>query len=293
MKEEFAPLVISPIPVYPFLSVRNFYTVIYMTYSDGFIFSGERHAFRELTYVDEGSCVVTSDDVTYACGKGDLVLHAPGAFHSMRVEKNESSRLLTLSFDLNGPASGLFPGKYTLKDGERDIICRMIGQLRTLFGDGAYGDIKLTQAFSSVPADDVHIQMIRVLLELLCLSLTERGGSSREKPSTDPRALCYGRIMTFLNDNVNKNLTLGDVCRGVYESPGKVKDVFHRFAGGGIMKYFHTLRIGRIMELLGDGHSVKDTASLMDFSSPYYLSYYFKRETGMTVREYLQNRDAK
>ena len=43
-----------------------------------------------------------------------------------------------------------------------------------------------------------------------------------------------------------------------------------------------------VMRLLSEGHSIKEIASIMDFSSPYYLSYFFKRETGMTAREYLK-----
>ena len=249
MKEENKRLSISPIPVYPLLGVKNFYTVIYTTYSDGFVFPGERHHFREISYVDDGVCTVTTNDDTYICRKGDMILHSPDSFHSMWVERGESCRLLTLTFDLYGSASDLFPGKYTSSSSENSVFDGIIGHLVKLFGDDAHGDLALTRAFSSVSADDVHVQSIRTLLELLCLSLIERGKSARDMPSSDASALCYA-----------------------------------------IMKYFHSLRISRVMELLSAGHSVKDIASVMDFSSPYYLSYYFKRETGMTVRAYLENK---
>ena len=290
MKEENERLSISPIPVYPLLGVKNFYTVIYTTYSDGFVFPGERHHFREISYVDDGVCTVTTNDDTYICRKGDMILHSPDSFHSMWVERGESCRLLTLTFDLYGSASDLFPGKYTSSSSENAVFDGIIGHLVKLFGDDAHGDLALTRAFSSVSADDVHVQSIRTLLELLCLSLIERGKSARDMPSSDASALCYAKIMAYLRDNADKNLTVDDVSRGVYESPGKVKEVFRRFTGCGVMKYFHSLRISRVMELLSAGHSVKDIASVMDFSSPYYLSYYFKRETGMTVRAYLENK---
>lgn len=45
------------------------------------------------------------------------------------------------------------------------------------------------------------------------------------------------------------------------------------------------------MEMLKEGLSVKDIAACMNFSSPYYLSYFFKRETGMTARDYLKSID--
>lgn len=58
------------------------------------------------------------------------------------------------------------------------------------------------------------------------------------------------------------------------------------------MKYFNHLRCEHIMRLLSEGRSVKDIVADMNFSSPYHLSYFFKRETGMATREYSKSLDA-
>ena len=59
------------------------------------------------------------------------------------------------------------------------------------------------------------------------------------------------------------------------------------------MKYFTHLRCEHIIYLLSEGNSVKTVAEIMDFSAPYYLSFFFKRETGMTIREYMKSHKQK
>ena len=103
---------------------------------------------------------------------------------------------------------------------------------------------------------------------------------------SDADSLCYAKITAYLRDNIERKLTLEDICRGVYESPAKIKEVFRRFTNGGVIHFFNQMRCEHIMRLLEEGYSVKHIANTMQYSSPYYLSYFFKRETGLTPYEY-------
>ena len=277
-----------PVQVYSLLSIRSLYTIYLMTYEAGYVFPGESHDFWEFGLVLSGGTTITSDDNVYHCSEGDALLHAPNCFHSMRVDESAPCRLFTISFGGTGLSSRLHSGQYKLTPGEQRCVYRIMEELALLFGE--QDQTEFTRFFSSASPDDVGFQIIKSHLELLCLSLVRRGDAARGLPSKDARSRTYARIVAVLRDHVEENLTLQNISRGVYESPAKIKDIFRTFTGGGIMQYFNHLRCEHIMYLLSEGHSVKDIAETMGFSSPYYLSYFFKRETGMTAREYLKSR---
>lgn len=278
-----------PVQVYSLLSIRSLFSIYYMTYDPGFVFAGESHDFWEFAMVISGEAVVTSEDSVYLCRQGEGILHEPNRFHSLRIEGDSPCKLFTISFDGTGLSSSLRSGQYNLTAGEQRCVHRILEELTLLFGE--QDETEFTRFFSSASPDDVGFQIIKSHLELLCLSLVRRGDAARGLPSKDARSRTYARIVAFLRDHVEENLTLQDISRGIYESPAKIKELFRSFTGGGIIQYFNHLRCEHIMHLLSEGHSVKDIAETMGFSSPYYLSYFFKRETGMTARDYLKSRE--
>lgn len=270
----------KPIKVYSLLSIRNLYTVFLDRYEKGFVFLGEAHGFWELTVVLEGNAVLVSENNVYHCAAGDVLIHAPNTFHSMRVDDGNYCKAFTISFDGSGLSSRLVAGQYRLKKNERLCVDGILNEFKKLFGDKT----DFTHLICDLPPDNIGVQILKNQLELLLLSLISRG--ERGLPSADARSRTYTKIVEYLRDNVQKNLSVDDISRAVFESPTKIKDIFRLYTGGGVMKYFNHLRCEHIIEQLGEGKSVKDIAQIMEFSSPYYLSYFFKRETGKTIREY-------
>lgn len=276
----------APLRVYSLLSVRNLYSLLVQSFRRGFVFPGERHDFWELSLLLSGEAVITAEDKVYFAREGDLVLHRPNSFHSFRAEGETGCKLFTVSFDGSGLEKNLSPGQYRATEAEQANIQSVLAESAVLWD--RTGEQNFTAFSSAGAAEGALLQMIKSHLELLCLSLMRRGAGERHLPAGDDQARTYMRIVAYLKENVNRNLTLQEIAQGVYESPGKIKTLFRSFTGGGVMQYFNHLRREQIMSLLSQGFSVKDIADRMNFSSPYYLSYFFKRETGITPREYVK-----
>ncbi len=272
------------VPVYSLFSVRRFYSIYHLTFGSDYRFEGERHNFWEFNYVLRGKAGCTSGENIYRIEEGDAMLQTPNTFHNMWTDDNEQCEMFIASFDGSGFDNGLKGGKYKLNDEEQHSIQAILRELPPLFR--GYNCTEFTPLESVSSPGDVGYQIIKSHLELLCLSLSRRGKAARGTPSSDELALCYARISMFLREHVESALTLDDICHGVYESAGKIKSIFRQFTGGGVMKYYNLLRCEHIMELLSEGMTVQSVATRMNFSSPYYLSYFFKRETGMTPRDY-------
>ncbi len=273
----------KPLQVYSMLSVHHLYSVHRNTFADGFTFSGERHNFWEFSYILKGSAGSTSDETLYLCHEGDAILHAPNQYHTFWVNEDDACDIFIITFDGSGFEHRLSPGQYRLTEEEKQSVFAMLTELTRQFGEGT---IDLEQQIHLLEPNPVGYQIIKSHLELICLSLVRRGNDRHGKPLTDADSLCYAKITAYLREHVEEKLTLSDICRGVYESPAKVKEIFRRFTNGGVMHFYNQLRCEHIMRLLSEGHSVKLVADQMHFSSPYYLSHFFKRETGSTPKEY-------
>lgn len=274
----------KPLPVYSLLSVRNLYTVHHKNFASGFSFSGERHNFWEFNYIIDGSAGATSEDNIYICQAGDAFLHAPNQYHTMWVNENDACEIFTITFDGTGMEHKLNPGQYRLSEEEKYSARCILAELERLLNAHRAADFEALAGTAST--DPVEYQIIKSHLELICLSLVRRGHHLHGKPLSDADSLCYAKITAYLRDNIERKLTLEDICRGVYESPAKIKEVFRRFTNGGVIHFFNQMRCEHIMHLLEEGYSVKHIANTMQYSSPYYLSYFFKRETGLTPYEY-------
>ena len=272
----------KPIKIYSLVSIRNLYTVFLDCYKKGFVFTGESHDFWELTFVLDGCAVIVSDNNVYRCKTGDLFVHEPNTFHSMRVDEGSFCKAFTISFDGFGLSKRLAGGQYTLQQNEWNCTRGILDEFKNLFGDKT----DFTHLLLQLAPDNIGVQIIKNQLELLCLSIISRGKRARGLPSDDAHSRTYAKIVAYLRDNVQKNLSVDDISRAVFESPTKIKDIFRSYTGGGVMQFFNRLRCEYVIEQIHDGKSVKDIAAAMEFSSPCYLSYFFKRETGKTIREY-------
>lgn len=270
----------TPVKVYSLLSVRNLYTIYHLTFINGYIFPGESHNFWELDYFIDGEAGITSGDKIYECRKGDMVVHRPNVFHTAWSYNSNPFEVFTISFDGSGFENILPGGKFRLNTHEINNIECIIEEIPTMFE--GYNVDEYARLNSTSAPDDIGYQIIKSHLELLCLSIGRRGAGAVGEPSLTGKSVRYSEIVSYMRENIDRNLTIENICHDLYETPGTLKSFFKLFTGGGIMKYFNHLRCEHCINLIRSGLSIKETAEQMNFSSQFYLTYFIKRETGHT-----------
>ena len=272
----------EPLPLLDSLSIDRLYTLYLLDFEEGYQFQGEQHDFWEMDYILNGTGGITSGDQLFECSQGDLVLHSPNLFHSFWTTGQSSCRTLTLSFHGKGL---LFPaGSYHLNEQEKSIIDLLLKEIPSLFT--GYNTSENERLKNTVPLSNVGYQMVKNCIELLCLSLSRRSHTAATKPSNHPKSQLFSKAVTFLKENVCQAVTLEDLCRELAESPSSVKQLFRKFAGCSVMKYYRTLRVQESVRLLAEGYSVCEVADRLNFSSQNYFSNFFKRETGCSPSKY-------
>ncbi len=241
----------------------------------GYYFTGELHDFWEIVLVKSGEMVATGDDKVFRLKKGMAVFHKPMEFHTVRIE-GKDTRLNILAFSASGEGMKQFENRTI--ELSPDEIARF-GVINNRF----------------ITAVDHHLAGKRedfikegnfaaVALEELLLSISDRA-SDHEKTLTIKERQ-YLSAVEVMKANLGKPLSVSEIARLCNMSESSLKKLFKFYSDVGAAKFFLRMKLSRAMELLDSGMSVGAICSSLGFSDISYFSAAFKREIGLTARDY-------
>ena len=275
-------------------------TVHYFEYGKNFNFDTEEHDFWEFVYVDKGEATVLSDDVRYALRQGEMFFHQPNTPHAAFANGVVAPNMVILSFGTKSPAMQWFAERrLSIHEEEKELLSKIVREAKQVFSS------PLNDPYSTglTRADNPPVggeQMIKLLLEMLLLSLLRRGDNGEKKPkilsSLKVRANndLVQRIMAYMQENVCGNLTFEQVCRYSAQSATNLKTVFKSVTGYGVMEYYRLLKIDTAKQLMREGnYNITQIADYLGYASVHYFSRHFKQVTGMTPSEYTLSIQAK
>lgn len=94
-------------------------------------------------------------------------------------------------------------------------------------------------------------------------------------------------IKNYIAQNYNHDLTRNEIAASVYLSPDYVAKIFKADTGMFLKDYINEIRIQKARQLLlDDAHTVSEVASLVGMDNFSYFSTLFKKNTGLSPREY-------
>lgn len=96
-------------------------------------------------------------------------------------------------------------------------------------------------------------------------------------------------IKNYIAKNYAHDLTRNEIAASVYLSPDYVAKIFKADTGMSLKDYINEIRIHKSKQLLlDDAHSVSEVATRVGIDNFSYFSTLFKKNTGLTPREYKQ-----
>ncbi|HET7898208.1 MAG TPA: AraC family transcriptional regulator, partial [Flavisolibacter sp.] len=94
-------------------------------------------------------------------------------------------------------------------------------------------------------------------------------------------------VIRYMQENINKNITLNDLCHQFYYSPSRFSSLFKQRTGYSPIDYFIQLKMQKASQLLDfTDQSIKDIAATFGFDDPYYFSRRFRKTIGMSPKKY-------
>ncbi|MBQ8372311.1 MAG: helix-turn-helix domain-containing protein [Clostridia bacterium] len=273
-------------PQNPFV-VNGIYTTLDISCDESFNFLGESHPFPEIVYVKSGRVEVVEDDKLYSLAEGDMIYHAAGEFHRIRSAEGSEPNFFILTFCFVGeePRS-LYSGKYSLSDELREEYEKIFDMLYSFNCECGIARGRERAEISASADECGAIGLARLTAFLLELPGKIDNSSTL---SVVGGAEAYRRIVKYMERAADNSMTLDGIARELHFSKSYITKLFARFAGIGPMKYFARLRVERIKEKLLLGYGVCDTANLLCFSSPSYMSAFFKDCEGISPSEWLKS----
>ena len=135
--------------------------------------------------------------------------------------------------------------------------------------------IKIEQTVSLKDLDNLHLQMINSY----CL-LTKEHSLSKYSPIVK-------QALMFINLNISSNLTVKRVAQEVSLSPDYLTRLFKKELGVNIITYINRKRIHTSLELLKNTNlSIEEIGDLIGLSNTSYFYTIFKREIGVSPKQY-------
>lgn len=274
------------------IEVERIVSLFYFEYAKDFVFPGESHDFWEFLYVDKGQAEVMADTEGYQLEQGEIIFHKPNEFHSVWANGKIAPNLIVVSFVCNSPAMKFFENKI-LKAGEQEktILANLIKE-RTLCFDKRLNEF-ITE--KDKRPDEVFgaQQLIKIYLEMLLITFIRNNTAvqNQDRVSFLTRRRVEDdlvtRIICFMKENIDKNLSIDDFCEEFGLSRTRIKDLFREKLNTGIIQYFRHLKIEKAKELIREeNYNFSEIADKLGFSSVHYFSNVFKKITDMTPSEY-------
>lgn len=116
---------------------------------------------------------------------------------------------------------------------------------------------------------------------------------SRLYGNTSERSSIIGRIMELTENHfTDAKFGISKIAEDISYNPKYISHLFSEKTGTTYSEYLRTLRIRHAVSLFDHGiQSVKNVAFLSGFSDPLYFSNVFKKQIGVSPKEYIANLD--
>ena len=255
------------------LDISEIYTKFYQEKGTNYNFSGEKHSYWELTYVDKGELLTTIDGVSYHLKQGDLIFYAPMQFHTQSTFEKISSSYLTINFKMNFNHADLLCNKiFSLKRDSYFIVTKLIEELSN---DNLYSD-----DLSLCYLKQLIIQMLRL-----------DNSHFHSKPTTHMQQTYENEllndILLYIDDNIYEKISVSTLCDHFCISTSMLHSLFRKNMNNTAKNYINELKLSKSKELIRNStHTLSEISEMLGFSSIHYFSKKFKSYFNISPTEY-------
>ena len=255
------------------LDISEIYTKFYQEKGTNYNFSGEKHSYWELTYVDKGELLTTIDGVSYHLKQGDLIFYAPMQFHTQSTFEKISSSYLTINFKMNFNHADLLCNKiFSLKRDSYFIVTKLIEEL--------YNDNLYSNDLSLCYLKQLIIQMLRL-----------NNSHFHSKPTTHMQQTYENEllndILLYIDNNIYEKISVSTLCEHFCISTSMLHSLFRKNMNNTAKNYINELKLSKSKELIRNStHTLSEISEMLGFSSIHYFSKKFKSYFNISPTEY-------
>jgi AraC-like DNA-binding protein len=279
-------------------NVEKIVTVHYFELSKNFHYPAETHDFWEFHYVDRGQATSLSDGQEIPLMPGEITFHKPMSVHQILTDGTIAPNVCVVSFVCKPKQiPSLEKRKFRLNREECQLIKKFLTEASHAF-DITKSDPSAHALTVKANPPEGTLQMMKIHLEELLISLQRQYSSPDIKPRAFSLAEDYSDtlvndMIAFMQENITENLSIADYCEKFNYSKTLLCTRFASVTGKTINQYFIELKIAMAKRIIREKQQNRELfcriSDYLNFSSPSYFYYTFKRITNMTPSEYAQS----
>ncbi|NJD01936.1 MAG: AraC family transcriptional regulator [Ruminiclostridium sp.] len=234
------------------------------------------HDFITMIYVLSGSCTYNISNTLYHVKKGDMVICNPGVFHGKII--NAGEEIMEFHIGLTNISLEGLPRNYLIPCGDCPVI--VISRMEQDIVK-CCSDIFLEQE-KFEPGSEVMLKIHVMKLVVTFLKAAGLDSPCGRVPDfsfeTYDKATVINTLVSFINENYMKEITLDTISKNIYLSPAYISKVFKEEMGESPINYLIKVRLAKAHELLvAGGMPVKAVAKSVGYDDAYHFSKLYKK----------------
>ena len=211
-----------------------------------------------------GKGIYKIEGTKYILQKGDILIMKPAESHYIEVDKGYPYTRFVINFPVDIfegiDKSGALVSAYTHRENGQFNLYRS-----TDFKNGSY-EFYFRNMFA--PSENRRLQLISNLMPLL----NEISAAFREKRDESISESEEYKIVSYINRNLFKQITLDDICREFFISKPQLCRSFKAATGSTVWNYITAKRLVTAKNMIQSGQSPTKVFSECGFSD--YSSFY-------------------
>lgn len=257
----------------PSVEIPEIYAYYYQVRNANYEFSGETHNYWELTFIDNGALHTSIDDEEYELNNFDLILYAPGQFHTQTTGEHQSCSYLTILFEMNLSDPSLISNR--IFNSHRDIH-NALNSFMKVSGNELYFDNDLMICYLK--------ELIIKLLQYDFLLSTPVAATPMQQRFENEM---LNEIIIYINENVYQSLTIEEICHKFSISRSSLQTLFKNNLSVAPKQYISDLKLSKSKLLIKESvYTISEISGMLGFTSIHYFSRKFKQQYGLTPTDY-------
>ena len=267
-------------PILPRVQIQDIVGYYYRIRTPGYHFSGEKHTFFELTYVDTGVLYTEVDGCLYKLGEKDMILYGPGQHHTQYTDDKQSVSYVTILFNMVNTVENV-------QDNWYDILINKIFP----YNKKTYTLIKTLVQESSTGIPYMNSLMHCLLTETIIRLLQGEYVGSSAQPSSVVRQNyqdeLFDRVLAFVESKIYEPLTIAEICQQFSLSRSSLQLLFKNAVNQSPKKYISDLKLEKSCQMLRENkYTVSEISLKLGYSSIHYFSNAFSQKYHISPSEY-------
>lgn len=270
------------------VEVTRLANIHYFEFTKQYHTGGDRHSFRELVYVDNGSIYVEAENYSGELMKNQLIIHRDNELHSLYCNSPVPPNVIIIGFECNcfkldrfaeAPA-GLTPDLVRM-------LTEIVKEGRNVF-EPPYDvpNVKDMKKKKDYPfgAD----QLLKIKFEMFLINLIRNHKENPPSLEALPDSKKMQEIHNYIESNYCKNITFDELCFLFNTNKTTLCNRFRESYGTTVIDYVNRKRIQQAKIKLREGNeNITQISIELGFNSVHYFSRLFKKYENLSPSEYM------